>query len=174
MTGGNAISEVSLQETLADITAGMSEKHILNQLKTRMLANGTDGFAFEPIVLTGGNAANPHGHAGDYQLQAGDPLLIDFGAYYQGYSADITRTFFCQHATDEHAALYHTVKQANQTGRRLASPKHTALAAMAAINGPPWFTGNTARSMAWVFSSVVRMNAPRGPRNDLWVVDVTI
>jgi len=126
VTGGNAISEVSLQETLADITAGMSEKHILNQLKTRMLANGTDGFAFEPIVLTGGNAANPHGHAGDYQLQAGAPLLIDFGAYYQGYSADITRTFFCQHATDEHAALYHTVKQANQTGRRLASPKHTA------------------------------------------------
>ncbi len=121
-----AISEVSLQETLADVTAGMSEKHILNQLKSRMLANGSDGFAFEPIVLGGGNAANPHGHAGDYQLRAGDPLLIDFGAFYQGYSADITRTFFCQHATDEHAALYNTVKLANQTGRKLASPKHTA------------------------------------------------
>jgi len=121
-----AISEVSLHETLADVTVGISEKQILNQLKSRMLANGTDGFAFEPIVLGGGNTANPHGHAGDYQLQAGDPLLIDFGAFYQGYSADITRTFFCQHATDEHAALYNTVKQANQTGRHLASPKHTA------------------------------------------------
>ena len=121
-----AISEVSLQETLVDVSAGMSEKQILNQLKSRMLANGTDGFAFEPIVLGGGNAANPHGHAGDYRLQAGDPLLIDFGAFYQGYSADITRTFFCQYASDEHAALYNTVKQANQTGRHLASPKHTA------------------------------------------------
>ncbi len=121
-----AISEVALQETLAEVKAGMLETDILNLLKMRMLANGTEGFAFEPIVLAGGNAANPHGHAGTRALQAGDPLLIDFGAFYQGYSADITRTYFCQYATDFHADLYHTVLAANSKGRALASPACTA------------------------------------------------
>ncbi|MDP6189245.1 MAG: Xaa-Pro peptidase family protein [Gammaproteobacteria bacterium] len=121
-----AISELSLQETLAETKVGMSEKQIHNLLKMRMLANGTEGFAFEPIVLAGGNAANPHGHASDYCLQAGDPLLIDFGAYWQGYSADITRTFFCQHASDKHRAIYETVQQANHLGRELAAPIYTA------------------------------------------------
>lgn len=120
------ISELALSETLAEVKAGMSERQILNLLKARMLAGGAEGFAFDPIVLVGGNAANPHGSPGDAVLTPGDALLIDFGASVEGYNADITRTFFCDHASDDHAALYNTVLAANEKGRAMSGPEMTA------------------------------------------------
>ena len=42
------------------------------------------------------------------------------------------------------------------------------------MKGPPWLTGKTERSRARACSCVERMKAPRGPRRDLWVVEVTI
>ena len=119
------ISEISLSETLENIEAGMTEIAIRAILMQRMLANGADGFAFDIIVLTGGNAAKPHGIPGDTQLRPGAPLLIDFGATYQGYSADITRTVFCEHITDEHAEIYEAVLAANIAGRQMAAPAIT-------------------------------------------------
>jgi Xaa-Pro dipeptidase len=91
-----------------------------------MLAHGAEGFSFDPIVLAGGNAANPHGVPGDRMLVPGDALLIDYGASFGGMHADITRTFFCGHVTDEHAAIYQTVLAANTLGRDLAGPAVTA------------------------------------------------
>lgn len=120
------ISETALAETLAEVRAGMTEVQILNLLKARMLAGGAEGFAFEPLVLIGGNAANPHGSPGMTPLRPGDALLIDFGASFAGYNADITRTFFCEHVTDEHAAIYATVLAANEKGRAMAGPDVTA------------------------------------------------
>ena len=111
------ISETSLGETLENIRTGMSEAAIKAMLMQRMLANGADGFAFDTIVLTGGNAARPHGIPGEAPLLAGAPLLIDFGASFQGYNADITRTVFCEHITDEHAEIYEAVLAANIAGR---------------------------------------------------------
>ena len=121
-----AISETALGETLEQVSAGMTEREIVGLLKMRILANGADGFAFDPIVLAGRKSANPHGVPDNNPLRAGDPLLIDFGAQFGGYNADITRTFFCQHVGDEHAQMYDTVLVANQKGRAVAGPKLTA------------------------------------------------
>ena len=120
------ISEAALAETLAEVRTGMTERQIMNLLKARMLAGGAEGFAFDPLVLIGGNAANPHGSPGDVPLTPGAALLIDYGASVAGYNADITRTFFCEHATDDHAALYNTVLAANTHGRAIAGPDLTA------------------------------------------------
>lgn len=121
-----SITQTALQETLDNLTSGISEKQIVAQLKTRMLANGADGFAFNPIVLIGENSAQPHGAPGVRTLQPGDPLLIDFGAMWGGMNADITRTFFFDHVTDRHANIYNTVLAANTRGRRIAGPILTA------------------------------------------------
>jgi len=91
-----------------------------------MLAHGSDGFGFEPIVLAGAKAANPHGTPDDTPLRPGDALLIDFGAKIEGFSADITRTFFCEYVDDRHAEIYETVRAANALGRRMAGPGVTA------------------------------------------------
>lgn len=120
------ISEIALSETIEMIRPGMSERAIAAQLKLRMLANGAEGFSFDPIVLVAGNAANPHGVPGDRELAAGDALLIDYGASFGGFHADITRTFFCGHVTDDQAAIYQTVLAANTRGREVAGPHVSA------------------------------------------------
>jgi Xaa-Pro dipeptidase len=120
------ISELALAETVAGVRGGMTERQIQALLKMRMLAGGAEGFAFEPLVLIGANAANPHGVTGDRVLGPGDALLVDFGASVAGYHADITRTFFCGHVTDDHADLYHTVLAANAQGRAMAGPDMSA------------------------------------------------
>ena len=120
------ISELALGETLEEVGAGDTEQAIAALLKTLMLAHGSAAFGFDPIVLAGANAANPHGTPGDTPLEPGDALLIDFGAKIDGFSADITRTFFCEHVNDRHAEIYETVRAANALGRRVAGPGVTA------------------------------------------------
>lgn len=120
------ISENALAETIDATKIGMRECDILSRLKIRLLENGADGFAFDPIVLIGANSANPHGISGETILTPGDPLLIDFGALKFGYNADITRTFFCQHVSDEHAEIYQTVLAANRKGREIACAQLSA------------------------------------------------
>lgn len=122
-----AISEAALQATIENVRAGMSEREIQQRLQIAMLESGAEGFGFEPIVLAGAMSADPHGEpSGERRLQEGDPLLFDFGALYGGYSADLTRTFFCGHASDDHRAIYETVKMANAEGRARAKPGITA------------------------------------------------
>ena len=120
------ISELALGETLEEVRAGDTEQAIAALLKTRMLAHGSAAFGFDPIVLASANAANPHGTPGNTPLEPGDALLIDFGAKIDGFSADITRTFFCEHASDRHVEIYETVRAANARGRRVAGPGVTA------------------------------------------------
>ncbi len=115
------ISQAALGETYASVTAGMTEAEVRKILCNNMMEHGAEGFAFDPIVLTGGASADPHGSPSDQRiLKKGDPLLIDFGAAYGGYNADITRTVFVESVSDEHRAIYETVHAANQKGRDVA------------------------------------------------------
>ena len=137
------ISETALAETVAEVRVGWTEKAIENLLVQRMFAAGADDFAFPPIVAAADNAARPHASArSDYAVRDGDPLLIDFGARAGGLCADITRTFFVGHCTDEHADFHATVLAANVAGREAAGPGATAHAvdeaATAVLESSPW------------------------------------
>jgi Xaa-Pro dipeptidase len=113
------ISEAALGETLDAGIKGQTEAAIMARLKMAMLAHGATGFAFDPIVLAGENAANPHGQPGDRIVAPGDALLIDFGASFGDMHADITRTQFCSHVSETHAAIHATVLRANESGRSM-------------------------------------------------------
>ena len=121
------ISEAALEATLAEIKAGMTEAEIEGILLRNLFSQGADGLAFAPIVAAGGNAAKPHAHARpDYRIKPGDALLFDFGGSYQGYSADITRTFFVRQVSDYDRAFYETVLAANAKGREVSRAGVTA------------------------------------------------
>lgn len=117
-----AISEAALSTLIGDAKAGETEAALAARLKQAMLAEGAAGFAFDPIVLSGPNSADPHGTPGDRSVAPGEPLLIDFGASYGGMNADITRTFFCQHVPDEFQPIYDAVQAANARGKVIAAP----------------------------------------------------
>lgn len=120
-------SEQALANTLEQVKVGMTETEIESFLKQQMLSCGGEEFSFGPIVAAADNSARPHASArADYQVQAGDALLIDFGARYAGLCADITRTFFIGHCSDEAQAVYETVLQANLAGHAATRPGATA------------------------------------------------
>jgi Xaa-Pro dipeptidase len=112
-----AISERALARTLQSVRLGQTEKEIEQTLIQALFAEGAEDQSFHPIVAAGDGSARPHAKArGDYSVKAGDALLLDFGARKYGFAADITRTVFLDHATDEAQAVYDTVLRANMTG----------------------------------------------------------
>lgn len=120
------LSETALEETLAQVTPGMTERAIASILNRRLEANGAHGRAFESLVLVGENSGNPHGDVGDNTLEEDDFLLIDFGGTLDGYPADITRTFCLGAPTDEMTAIYNAVLRANEAARLAVRPGATA------------------------------------------------
>jgi len=130
------ISERALTRTLDQIGLGQSEKAIERALVEALFAEGADDLSFTPIVAAGDNSARPHASArADYAVQAGDALLLDFGARKDGFAADITRTVFLDHATDEGRAVYDTVLRANLKGFEVTRAGVTAHAIDDAVTG---------------------------------------
>lgn len=121
------LSEAALEATLGEIRVGMTETEIESILLRNLFAHGADGLSFAPIVAAGDNAAKPHAHARpDYRIKEGDALLFDFGGTHQGFSADITRTFFVRQVSDYDRAFYDAVLRANEKGREVSRPGITA------------------------------------------------
>ncbi|MEP0942091.1 MAG: Xaa-Pro peptidase family protein [Rhizobiaceae bacterium] len=115
------ISEAALEATLQQVEIGQTEKQVEAILLNELFSHGADGLAFDPIVAAGDNSAEPHASArADYKIQSGDALLFDFGASWQGYNADITRTFFVGGVSDHDRAFYDTVLAANRRGREIS------------------------------------------------------
>ncbi len=120
MKEAQAISEKALEETLKVIHSGMSEKEVAAELVYRMLRFGSEGNAFDPIVVTGKNTSLPHGVPGDSILQPGDFLTMDFGSLKGGYCSDMTRTVAVGSATEEMRNIYAIVLKAQLAGIRAA------------------------------------------------------
>lgn len=113
------IAEGGLEATLQKIKIGMSEKEIAGILVQELYARGSDPeLPFAPIVAAAANSANPHATVSEYRIQAGDLLLIDWGASYNGYLSDLTRTFAVGEISKEFKRIYEIVKLANQAGRQ--------------------------------------------------------
>lgn len=72
---------------------GMYEYEIEAELLHEFRRHGAQAPAYSPIVAGGGNACVLHYIENNAQLNAGDLLLIDAGCEFDGYAADITRTF---------------------------------------------------------------------------------
>jgi Xaa-Pro aminopeptidase len=73
--------------------AGMMEYELEAMLFYRIQKSGLKHWGFAPIVAAGINAATLHYEKNECQISAGDLVLLDVGASYMNYSADISRTF---------------------------------------------------------------------------------
>ena len=117
-----AISEAALRQLLTEVQPGMTEKQIASRLEALMAQGGGDGLAFDTLIQTGPNSANPHGSTTGRALQQGEFLLIDYGCKVDGYPADITRTFCLGTPTAEMQKIYDTVLRANEAAKAAAGP----------------------------------------------------
>jgi Xaa-Pro dipeptidase len=117
------IAQAALQNTLALFKINMTEKELASELLVQLFKAGSGSeLPFLPIVASGPNSANPHAAPTDRQIQAGDFLVIDYGASHKGYFSDITRTFAVGEVSLKHKEIYSAVLAANEAGRRAGKP----------------------------------------------------
>jgi Xaa-Pro dipeptidase len=117
------IAQSALEATVPLIKVGMNEKELAAELVIQLFKHGSDPeLPFSPIVSGGPNSANPHATPTDRKLQRGDLLVIDWGATFDGYISDLTRTFAVGEVDAECATIHRVVQEANAAGRAAAKP----------------------------------------------------
>lgn len=116
---------------------GMTEAALSAEVNARMQKYGAPGPSFATIIAFGANAAEPHyAPAPNVKLKRNDYVLCDFGAWWELYASDITRTFVFGKASAEQRKVYNLVKEAQQVGFDLVRPGaackdvHNAVAAV--------------------------------------------
>ena len=122
------IAERALHRLLDEgsIRPGRTELEVAADLQIALLREGGQGEAFPPIVVAGPNSALPHAGPSDRPLAEGDLVTLDWGALYEGYRSDITRTLILGKPSADIERIYDTVLAANQAGRLVVRPGITA------------------------------------------------
>jgi len=116
------IADDAFDEVLKTIEIGQTEEEIGLNLEFSMRRAGASGGSFDFIVASGVRSAMPHGTASSKRVQSGEFLTMDFGAIYQGYCSDITRTIFVGDPEDKHRDVYETVLAAQWAGIHAVAP----------------------------------------------------
>lgn len=113
------IVDIGAAAAKAAIAPGVSERQVAAAVERAMLAAGAEAIPFNTI-LTGPNGALPHGLTGDRAISAGDMVVCDIGAEYQGYQGDITRTYPCGTPDAKLVEIYQVVYEAQKNCREKA------------------------------------------------------
>ncbi len=126
-----AIADEALAAVLPLLAAAGSGRDGLRPTESRFAAaldhamreGGAEESAFETIVASGENSAKPHARPGDRLIGPGDPVVVDFGAVFDGYRSDMTRTFCIGgRPTGELATIFDLVADAQRQGLRSVGP----------------------------------------------------
>lgn len=108
------IAERTMKKIPDMISNKMTENELAAQINYYMQRYGADAPAFETIASFADHTAQPHYTHGNRSLQKGDFILCDFGARYQHYNSDITRTFVYDTSSTMQKNIHDTVLRAQQ------------------------------------------------------------
>ncbi|EZH67731.1 Xaa-Pro dipeptidase [Bacillaceae bacterium JMAK1] len=120
-----AIADEAYAHILNYIKPGMREKEVRDELEFKMRQLGADGSSFDMIVASGTRGALPHGVASDKVIEEGELVTLDFGAIYEGYCSDITRTLAVGEPSEQMKKVFDTVLQAQLNGVEQIKPGMT-------------------------------------------------
>lgn len=105
-------TDKTFEYILTRIKPGITERELMLDMEFYMRKLGSEGISFDFIVVSGKNSSLPHGVPTDKVIENGDFVTMDFGAVYNGYRSDMTRTVAVGFATDEMKKVYETVLSA--------------------------------------------------------------
>ncbi|MGH2830948.1 MAG: M24 family metallopeptidase [Actinomycetota bacterium] len=111
-----AIGDEAFAEMLGRLREGMTELDCAAELEEAMRRAGSEGLSFPTIAAFGEQAAEPHHEPTERALRAGDMVKLDFGATFEGYHSDMTRTIAFGKPSDEMRAIYDAVRAGQQAG----------------------------------------------------------
>lgn len=110
------IADQAFEHILSYIKPGVKEIDIANELEFFMRQQGATSSSFDIIVASGYRSALPHGVASDKRIESGELVTLDYGALYNGYCSDTTRTVAVGEISDELKNIYKTVLEAQLCG----------------------------------------------------------
>ncbi len=110
------ISDTAFGRILNLVRPGVRESELAAELEYQMLMLGSQKPAFETIVASGYRSAMPHGVASPKKVENGDFITFDFGATFNGYVSDITRTVVVGKANARQKKIYDIVLRAQLAG----------------------------------------------------------
>jgi Xaa-Pro aminopeptidase len=108
------LAQEALAEVLPRIRVGQTELEIAADLEGVLRRRGSEWHPFPTIVASGPRSALPHARTSRRSVQAGELLLVDFGAQVDGYCADLTRTMVVGARADDRQRMVHELVQSAQ------------------------------------------------------------
>jgi Xaa-Pro aminopeptidase len=129
------IADEAFNHILTFIKPGITELSVANELEFYMRKLGASESSFDTIVASGARSALPHGVASEKVIEFGDFVTLDYGAYYKGYSSDITRTVSVGKPSDKMKEIYRIVLDAQLHARKHIKPGMTGKEADALARG---------------------------------------
>lgn len=111
------ITDKAFRRVLSFVRPGVAEFEIEAEITHEFLKNRATGHAYHPIIASGKNACVLHYNQNNQVCSDGDLILLDFGAEYGNYNADLTRTIpvngkFTQRQKDVYNSVLHVMKAA--------------------------------------------------------------
>ena len=117
------ITEKGFRRILGFVKPGVWEFEVEAEYVHEFIRNRSKGFGYEPIVAGGGNACVLHYVENNDKLKEGDLLLMDVGAEYANYNADMTRTIpVSGRFTERQRAVYDAVLRVKDKATEMLVP----------------------------------------------------
>lgn len=109
------LADEAFKDVLPQLRPGVPEREVALMLEFSMRRRGAEGAAFKTIVASGPRSALPHGVASAKIMAPGDFVTLDFGAVYNGYHSDITRTVVLGRPAQKQREIYEIVLEAQMS-----------------------------------------------------------
>jgi Xaa-Pro aminopeptidase len=117
-----AVAEEAFEAIRGEIKTGLSENHIAGLLISELRSRGAQKASFDPIVAAGANSSLPHYRPGETLLRRDQVVLMDWGAVYDGYCSDLTRTFIIGQVSSRVKQAYRAVLDAQLAAIKFLRP----------------------------------------------------
>jgi len=122
------ITDEVFKQIIPDLKIGAKEKDIAAKISYLFKMNGAEGDSYDSIIGSGWLGALPHARPTDKEFEKGDFVVMDFGALYNGYHADMTRTIVISKGSDRHKEIYNIVLESQLAGIKIAEAGVTGAA----------------------------------------------
>jgi Xaa-Pro aminopeptidase len=117
------ITEKAFRRVLEFVRPGIMEYEVEAEIVHEFLRNRATGHAYHPIVASGKNACVLHYGDNNQECKNGDIILLDFGAEYANYAADLTRSIPVNgQFTTRQKAVYNSVLKVMREATQMLLP----------------------------------------------------
>jgi len=108
------ITSRAMQKAYEIVQPGMTEIEAVAEIEYELRKAGAWGYAFETLLASGPRTAYCHGYCTEKKIKKGELVVVDLGAVYKGYRADMTRTLVAGKPSRKQEKIFNIVREAQE------------------------------------------------------------